>query len=179
VRQAGTILLNHVAVSPERLSRLVEVEFTSPDPEFSSRVVNAWTSQFVEATLERRFEATSYARNFLEQRLDQLRRRLEESERTLVAYAGQQNIINLPTTSSGENGDTTVERPLVAENLATLNRALNQTEERVKDASHGKVDLETLAFVGFVAGGIYQMFNNHGLPAGVTLLRYAVELVSS
>ena len=63
--------------------------------------------------------------------------------------------------------------------LATLNRALNQTEERVKDASNGKLDLETLAFVGFVAGGIYQMFNNHGLPAGVTMLRYAVELVTS
>jgi hypothetical protein len=63
--------------------------------------------------------------------------------------------------------------------LATLNRALNVTEERVKDASSGKLDLETIAFVGFVAGGVYQMFNNHGLPAGVTLLRYAVELVTS
>jgi hypothetical protein len=63
--------------------------------------------------------------------------------------------------------------------LATLNRALNVTEERVKDASNGKLDLETIAFVGFVAGGIYQMFNNHGLPAGVTMLRYAVELVTA
>ena len=63
--------------------------------------------------------------------------------------------------------------------LATLNRALSSTEERIKDASNGKVDLETIAFVGFVASGIYQMFNNHALPAGVTLLRYAVELVTS
>ena len=132
LRRAGQILLDNVEVSPERLSRLVRIEFTSPDPQFSSQVVNAWTAQFVEATLERRFDATSYARQFLEDRLNQLRTRLEESERALVGYAERENIVNLPTTTSSENGDSTSERPLVAENLSALNSALNQaTADRV------------------------------------------------
>ena len=63
--------------------------------------------------------------------------------------------------------------------LAHIHRALADTDQRVKQVSNGRVDLETLSFFGFVAGGIYQMFNNHGLPAGVTLLRYAVELVTA
>jgi copper chaperone CopZ len=63
--------------------------------------------------------------------------------------------------------------------LATLHRALAESDRRLKFASKGKLDLETVSFFGFVAGGIYQVFNNHGLPAGVTLLRYAVELVTS
>jgi hypothetical protein len=63
--------------------------------------------------------------------------------------------------------------------LATLHRALAESDRRLKVASKGKIDLETISFFGFVAGGIYQCFNNHGLPAGVTLLRYAVELVTS
>lgn len=63
--------------------------------------------------------------------------------------------------------------------LATLHRALAESDRRLKFASKGKLDLETISFFGFVGAGIYQCFNNHGLPAGVTLLRYAVELVTS
>jgi len=133
VRKAGRILLDNLTVSPQRLSRLVEIEFSSPDPQFSAHVVNTWSSEFIGATLERRYEATSYARSFLEDRLQQLRKKLENSERDLVAYARQQGIINLSTTTSSEGtGNTTVERPLAAEDLAALNRELNDaTADRV------------------------------------------------
>jgi hypothetical protein len=63
--------------------------------------------------------------------------------------------------------------------LATLHRALAESNRRLELASKGKLDLETISFFGFVGAGIYQCLNNHGLPAGVTLLRYAVELVTS
>lgn len=63
--------------------------------------------------------------------------------------------------------------------LATLNRALLESDRRLKAASRGKLDLETLSFFGFVAGGVYQVFNRHALPAGVTLLRYAIELITA
>lgn len=132
IRAAASILLDNVDITPARLSRLVEVSFTSPDPALSAQVANAWTGRFIETTLARRYEATSYARRFLEQRIGQLRQRLEESERTLVAYATNQRIVNLPsTTTSGETSSTT-ERPLIAEELAALNRELaTATAERV------------------------------------------------
>lgn len=63
--------------------------------------------------------------------------------------------------------------------LAQIHRAIADSDQRLKEVSSGRVDLETLSFMGFVAGGIYQCFNGHGLPAGVTLLRYAVELATS
>lgn len=134
LRRAGELLLDNVGVSPVRMSRLVNVTFTSPDSALSARVTNAWTQHFIELNLARRFEATSYARRFLEERLEQLRQRLEESERTLVAYASRQGIVNLPTSTVTADGATssTAERPLLAEDLATLNRELNQaTAERV------------------------------------------------
>ena len=132
IRLAGFILLQNVDIVPARLSRLVGVEFTSPDPALSAQIVNAWTGRFIETTLARRFEATSYARRFLEQRIAQLRQRLEESERALVAYATNQRIINLPSTTTSGETMTTTERPIVAEDLAALNRELNTaTAERV------------------------------------------------
>ena len=63
--------------------------------------------------------------------------------------------------------------------LVGIDHAIREADVRLRAASAGKVDLETVTFVGFVASGIYQIFNNHGLPAGVTLLRYAVELAMS
>lgn len=122
LRTATKILLENVEVIPRRLSRLVDVQFTSPDPAFSARVVNAWTRSFIETSLGRRFEATSYARSFLEERLGQLRQRLQDSERALVQYAANQRIITIPANAQG---GATVERPVVAENLATFNAELN------------------------------------------------------
>jgi Heavy metal associated domain 2 len=63
--------------------------------------------------------------------------------------------------------------------LKRLGHALLETDEKVHTATNGRVDLETLTFFGMLAGGIYQVTHGHALPAGVTLLRYAVEIVTS
>jgi len=130
-RAAGGLVLAHMDVEPERLSRLVEISFTSPDPALSKRVVDAWSVNFIQSTLERRYAATSYARNFLEDRLGQLRNRIDQSERALVGYASRANIVNIPG-STDSNGQTSGERSLVVDDLANLNRELAlATAERI------------------------------------------------
>jgi polysaccharide biosynthesis transport protein len=123
MRDAVEILLKNITISPVRLSRLVDVSFTSPDPSLSAKIANGWTEHFIESNLERRFDATAYARRFLEQRLEQLRVKLEESERNLVGYAANQQIINVPSARSGPGADTQ-ERSIVAEDLSALNASL-------------------------------------------------------
>ncbi len=125
LRTAGQILLAHIRIRPQRLSRLVDVSFTSPDRNLSARVANAWTQNFVRSNLDRRFEATSYARKFLEERLEDLRKRLEQSERLLVYYASSARIINIPSAGSSSDGERTVERSIVADDLGALNDALS------------------------------------------------------
>lgn len=130
-RVAGEILLRNLSVNPTRLSRLVDIAFTSPDPAFSARVANAWAENFIQTNLERKVQATSYGRNLLERQLGQAKERLDESQRQLVGYASAQQIINLPAQASG--GTTTSERSIVADDLATLNAALSQaTAERIQ-----------------------------------------------
>jgi capsular exopolysaccharide synthesis family protein len=136
VRLASNILLDNVTVLPMRLSRLVDIGFTSPDPALSARVANAWATGFIRSNLERRFEATSYARTFLEQRLGQLRERLEGSERQLVSYASREAIINIPVASGGTGDTRPVERSLTADSLAALNNELARaTAERIQSQS--------------------------------------------
>lgn len=123
-RVAGEILLKNLNIAPTRLSRLVDIRFTSSNPEFSAKVVNTWADAFIQTNLERKVQATSYGRNLLQRQLAQQKERLDESQRQLVAYASQQRIINLPAQSNADG--TTSERSIVADDLGTLNTALSQ-----------------------------------------------------
>jgi polysaccharide biosynthesis transport protein len=84
-----------LTVSPVRGSRIVKVSLDHPDPAVSQRIANGFGEVFIADNLDRRFEATSYARKFLEERLQQLKQKLEETETQLVAYAEQQGIIQI------------------------------------------------------------------------------------
>lgn len=130
-RVAAEILLENLSVSPVAGSRLVDISITSPNPEFSRKAADAWATNFIESNLARKFEATSFARSFLERRLSELRARLEDSERTLVNYASNQRIINLPAPRDLQGG-AGEQRSIVADDLAALNEALNTaTAERI------------------------------------------------
>ena len=133
VREAGDILLDHLKVSIQRQSRLATISFTSPDVAFSKKIVDSWAAHFVQATLDRRYAATSYARKFLEDRLAQLRTRIDQAERQLVDYAARQDIVNLPSEAATQPGASAPpERSLVAENLVALNKELAAaTGERI------------------------------------------------
>jgi capsular exopolysaccharide synthesis family protein len=112
-----------LVISPVRGSGLVEVSFSSADPNLSAQVANAVAENFIASNLARRYDATAYARRFLENELAAARRRLEASERNLVEYANSQRLITLDQTS--ETGATS-SQSLASVDLATLNTALAQ-----------------------------------------------------
>ena len=132
IKAAGSILLEHVSIDPARLSRLVDISFTSAEPDLSANVANTWAKAFIESQLERKVQSTAYGREVLQRQLADYKERLNQSQRQLVAYASQQEIINLPAQSGG-NGSTTQERSLVADDLAALNSALSRaTADRIE-----------------------------------------------
>lgn len=148
--QAADVLEQSITVNPTRDSRLIELSVESVDPELAARIANAYADNFIQSNLERRFEATSYARNFLEQRLGTVKGRLEASERQLVAYAQQQGIITLNVDSgSGEGGRS--EQSIDAASLVSLNEALSQAradritaEQRYRQSQANRSTTEVL-----------------------------------
>ncbi|MXP27955.1 polysaccharide biosynthesis tyrosine autokinase [Porphyrobacter algicida] len=131
-RMAGEILLRNLSVDPTRLSRLVDIHFTSPSAPFSAKVANAWADNFIKVNLERKVQATSYGRDVLQQQLADYKQKLDDSQRQLVAYASKEQIINLPGTP-GENGAAGQERSIVSDDLAALNAALSKaTADRIE-----------------------------------------------
>ncbi|HEU5068305.1 MAG TPA: polysaccharide biosynthesis tyrosine autokinase [Sphingomicrobium sp.] len=132
---AVKLLLDHVDISPIRGSALVDVGYTSNSPEMSAKIANAWVEEFVAQNIARKFDSTAQARQFLEKRLNDLRTKLEQSERDLVNYAARKNIVTL-STAPGSDGRAGQDRTLTADTLEALNRALvAATAERVEAQS--------------------------------------------
>lgn len=123
---ATRAIMEGLKVEPVRNSRLVRVHFDSPDPVFSQRAVNALAEAYIASNLERRFDSSAYAKTYLEDRLEELKLKLEESERQLVAFAQKEQIVG-----TGENNGN-----LSEQNLGSLNAALATVrQERIKAES--------------------------------------------
>lgn len=122
---ATNLVLANTHVVPVRMSSVVNVRFESPSPEMAAKVANSLSSNFIEFNLARRYEASSYARNFLQNQLEQVRQRLEDSERQAVAYATRNQLINIAPTVT-KPGEPQQEQSLVTASLAAANEALGQ-----------------------------------------------------
>src|SRR5690606_32002420 len=99
--QAVGLVRGGLSVEPVQYSRLVSVHYDSTLPEFAARVANAVADGFIAQSIERKFDASSYASKYIEEQLALTRGRLEESERALVAFATKENIV-----SSGEGSQS-------------------------------------------------------------------------
>jgi capsular exopolysaccharide synthesis family protein len=120
---AASVLEGSLLVEPVRESRLVKLKIVNANPALAAKIANSYAETFIRSSLERRYEANSYARNFLEQRIGQIRGRLEQSERQLVAYAKQQGIVTLSVDSGGTNSPKS-EQSIDAATLVSTNNAL-------------------------------------------------------
>lgn len=112
----------NLSVTPVRGSRLVIVGYDNPDPVVAARVANGFAENFIQANLDRKYESSSYAREFLEERIAQTKGRLEEAERQLVAYAANQQIINVADNADGGTEGST--QSLTSNSLVALNASL-------------------------------------------------------
>jgi capsular exopolysaccharide synthesis family protein len=108
-------------IAPVRGTNLVTVGFSSPDPELSAQVANAHAQAFIRQGLMLRTRANQEAHRFLEEKLVELKDRVENSENALNRYRRDNSILSL---DNKEN--------IVVERLADLNKRLTESEiERI------------------------------------------------
>lgn len=76
-------------------SRIIRVAVENPQPQLAARIANAITHAFIALNLERRLEASTYAKRFLDEQLARTKVKLEESERRLNEYARDNRLLSL------------------------------------------------------------------------------------
>lgn len=112
-----------------RNTRLATVSFISAQTELASQIANAFAAEFIQTNLQRRFESSAYAREFISGQLSEARAKLERSERALNAYARDAGLIRDRDASSGPNGQVgRVGNSVTTTSLLEVNSAANQAQ---------------------------------------------------
>ena len=144
---ATTMVNKNTDITPVRGSSIIDVQFSAPNPALAARAANSIAENFIESNLARRFEAAAYAREFLENRLNQIRGKLEDSERKAVAYAQQQGLIRI---RSGTE-DNPADQSLIANQLSELSTQLtaaraarSAAEAQFRAGSSGSIAAQAL-----------------------------------
>ena len=117
-----------LSVEVPKEGQLIRFSYDSTSPQLSAAIANQIAESFINSNLQRRYDASAYARAFLEKQIAKTRGTLEASERQLVAYAQAQGIIS---TGSGPNGQSNGDvGSLQGESLVALNKALADATAR-------------------------------------------------
>ncbi len=117
------IVSSNMAIYPVPMSRLVDLTYLDPNPVRAQRVANAYAEAYVASTLDKRFQANSYAKTFLEDQIKQLKIRLEESEKAVLEFAEREKMVEVSEKSS-----------IAENNLAAANATVGQLiSERMKN----------------------------------------------
>jgi polysaccharide biosynthesis transport protein len=120
---ATEIVIANRVVRPVSGSRLVDVSYSNPIPARAQRIATAFADAFINSTIDKRFQANSYAKVFLEDQANQLKVRLEESEKALLEFGQREQIVAVSEKSS-----------IAENNLASANVTLGTLiSERIKN----------------------------------------------
>ncbi len=122
------LLQSNLSVELPRQSRIVSVNFTSPDPALSARIANGYIDQFILANLQRKYDSSSYARDFLSKQLGETKAKLEASERAVNQYARQAGLIRTAEPRGDNTNGAAPSTSLTTASLTQLNTAANQAQ---------------------------------------------------
>ena len=81
-----------IEVSPISNTKLVEVSYRSPYPVLSADIVNSLAEEFISFSVEKRYETTQQASDFLSEQIAELREDLAAKERELQRYGQEKKL---------------------------------------------------------------------------------------
>ena len=123
--------LGGLSVVPVRNSQIVEIHYTSSDPQFAAQAANSVAKAYIQQTTEFKFSTSKDAADWLSDRLAEQRKAVEASESALQAYKEKNGGVSI--TDSASN--------IVVQRLTELNSALTKakTERINKEASYNQL----------------------------------------
>lgn len=83
-----------LSIQPVRNSQLAQISFESQDRELSAKVTNTLAEVYIDSDLEARLAMTQKASAWLTERLGDLRKKLDESEKALQDYRDRERIVD-------------------------------------------------------------------------------------
>jgi polysaccharide biosynthesis transport protein len=88
-------VMDGLGVAPVPETKLVSLTFSSPYPRLAADVANTLAQEFINYSIESRFEATQQTTDFLNEQIARIREELAAKQRELTKYTDQKNIVPL------------------------------------------------------------------------------------
>jgi succinoglycan biosynthesis transport protein ExoP len=121
-------------------TRMALVSFESGDPHEAATVVNTLVQNYIENNFKTKYDATRQATGWMEQRLDELKLKVEQSEAAMVAYERQNNLANIGDKQTAEEAQ-----------LETMSKDLSEAQtDRLSKESLYRMVAANDAQVGFI-----------------------------
>lgn len=98
-------------------TRIVEIRYTSTNPQLSADIVNNLANTYVEQNFKTKFESTMQASDWLSKQLVDLQIKVETSQEKLVKYQKEHEILGADEKSN-----------IITEKLAELNKEMTMAE---------------------------------------------------
>jgi capsular exopolysaccharide synthesis family protein len=93
-------LQGRISVNQLRGSHLVDVSFTSTDPEFAAKAANVIAEEYVEQNIEFRVDSSGKSLEFLSGEVAKQKAIVQESEQKMAEYRESQNAISLDSSAN-------------------------------------------------------------------------------
>lgn len=119
------VIRNGLRVNPIRETKLVKVTYTSSYPLLSAEITNALAEEFINFSIEKRYERTQQASDFLNTQIATLQEDLAEKTQEIQRYVKDKDLFSLSSLSDTESA--------VISTLADYNEAYTQARiDRIK-----------------------------------------------
>lgn len=98
-------------------TRIVEIQFLSPDPKLAAQIANALANAYIEHNFRTKFESTMQTSDWLAKQLSDLQMRVETAQEKLVRYQRENGIVEI---NDKEN--------IITDKLTDVNKQLTEAE---------------------------------------------------
>lgn len=143
--------ISRIKVEPIRNSRLVDVSFMAKDRTMAAKIVNSIAAAYIDKNLETKLRAAQDAVRWLNDRIEEERKKVEKSEQALLRYKEKHSII---TAFSSDTENVT------AQKLAQLNQQVVEAESRRVEAETRYQQAAALSNTPDMLDSIPEVLNN-------------------
>jgi capsular exopolysaccharide synthesis family protein len=114
-------------IVPVRSTRLVEIVYSSPSPEYAALAANTLANEYIKYNLDSKLQNTNSTLDWLKEELDKQRKKVENAERAMANYQEGQNAMSLDDRQN-----------IIVAGVNSLNEALTKakTNRLQKEALH-------------------------------------------
>ncbi len=146
---AADFLLKKLDIKPSRDSSLIQIDFTSIDPQFAALAANAFADAYILTSIELRSQPAKLSADWFGSQITALREQLELVQSVLSSYQQQHGIVSTEGQLDLENA-----------RLTELSRQLMESQARTSELESRKDLLTNIVKQGGSSESLQEVLNN-------------------